>query len=333
MERDLELPSCEQDQLDIRSDKDVNIVDVTDEINVEAEPSSPIASDGVKEVDGLNAQQNVGSDKDVDIVDITGEVNVEEERVSSLTMSDRVKEVDLNAEQSVGSDKDVDIVDAADEVNVEEGCVTSPATGELVKEVDGLSAEVSVMSDKDVNVVDVPYEIIVENKKVVSDIDVDIVDVNDEINIDKEHVSSSTSDRVKEVDGLNADKSVESDKDVDIVDITGEVNVEEENVQTELDGTVIRLQDSCQQMELMKSRAHEIDNCHVPQQESERAIRVWQPTGDPWTCSFVANKYLSLRDPTGHARNVAAATQVPEHRTCMAVLRLGAIRKIRWASE
>ncbi|CAN6701696.1 unnamed protein product [Malus baccata var. baccata] len=43
-------------------------------------------------------------------------------------------------------------------------------------------------------------------------------------------------------------------------------------VQTELDGTVIRLQDSCQQMELMKSRAHEIDNCHVPQQESERVI-------------------------------------------------------------
>ncbi|RXH90221.1 hypothetical protein DVH24_032578 [Malus domestica] len=207
LQRDLELLSCEQDQLAIRSDKDVNIVDVTDEINVDAEPSSPIASDRVKEVDGFSAEVSVMSDKDVNVVDAPYEIIVE--------------------------------------VNV-----SSQTTGGHFKEVDGLNAEQSVVSDRDV----------------------DIVDVNDEINVDKEHVSSPTSDRVKEVDGLNADKSVESDKDVDIVDIT-EQCVSSLNDQSDLNNVG----------ELMKSRAHEIDNCHVPQQESERnnAIRVWQPRGDP----------------------------------------------------
>ncbi|CAN6707851.1 unnamed protein product [Malus baccata var. baccata] len=162
------------DKLDIRADKDVNIVDVTDEINVEEERVSyPIMSDRVKEVDGLNAEQGIGSDKDVDIVDISYEVNVEEEHVGSPTTSYHVKEVDgLNAEQSVGLDKDVDILDVADEINVAEESVSALTTSE--------------------------------------------------------------------------------------------------HVQTELDGTAIRLQDSCQQMELMKSRAHKLDNCYVPQQESER---------------------------------------------------------------
>ncbi|PQQ08142.1 hypothetical protein Pyn_21808 [Prunus yedoensis var. nudiflora] len=39
--------------------------------------------------------------------------------------------------------------------------------------------------------------------------------------------------------------------------------------QTEQDSVTIRLQDSCQQMEQMKSRAHNRDNCYVPQQELE----------------------------------------------------------------
>ncbi|KAM0956057.1 hypothetical protein ACFX2A_024879 [Malus domestica] len=252
MEIDLELPSCEQDKLDIRADKDVNIVDVTDEINVEEERVSyPIMSDRVKEVDGLNAEQGIGSDKDVDIVDISYEVNVEEEHVGSPTTSYHVKEVDgLNAEQSVGLDKDVDILDVADEINVVEESVSALTTSEHVRGADGLSAEESVRSGKHVNGVDVPYEINVEanvssptttdhvkevyglnaEQRVGSDRDVDIVDVNDEINVDEEHVSSLTSDCVKEEDGFNADQSFGSDKDVDIVDITDEVNVEEEHV-------------------------------------------------------------------------------------------------------
>ncbi|BBG99827.1 FAR1-related sequence 2 [Prunus dulcis] len=52
---DLELPSCEQDKLETGSDKDVNVVDVTDEKNVEEHVNSPTTSEHVKEADGLDA--------------------------------------------------------------------------------------------------------------------------------------------------------------------------------------------------------------------------------------------------------------------------------------
>ncbi|PQQ08143.1 hypothetical protein Pyn_21809 [Prunus yedoensis var. nudiflora] len=61
MEIDLELPSCEQDKLETGSDKDVNVVDVTDEKNVEEHVNSPTTSEHVKEADGLDANQSACS--------------------------------------------------------------------------------------------------------------------------------------------------------------------------------------------------------------------------------------------------------------------------------
>ncbi|ONI17899.1 hypothetical protein PRUPE_3G186000 [Prunus persica] len=61
MEIDLELPSCERDKLVTGSDKDVNVVDVTDEKNVEEHVNSPTTSEHVKEADGLDANQSACS--------------------------------------------------------------------------------------------------------------------------------------------------------------------------------------------------------------------------------------------------------------------------------
>ncbi|CAL8138560.1 unnamed protein product [Prunus armeniaca] len=61
MEIDLELPSCEQDKLETGSDKDVNVVDVTDEKNVGEHVNSPTTSEHVKEADGLDANQSACS--------------------------------------------------------------------------------------------------------------------------------------------------------------------------------------------------------------------------------------------------------------------------------
>lgn len=123
MEIDLELPSCEQDKLDTRSDKDVNILDAADEINVEKN------SEHVKEAHGLSANKSVSDLQDQDDVN--------------------------NVEVNVVNKGVVNISDAINEINVEQ-------SSELVKEAHGLGANKSVSDFQDqvgvnnvaVNVVD-----------------------------------------------------------------------------------------------------------------------------------------------------------------------------------